>query len=57
MNVLKCIRMLALATVAPFAIAASAADAAVYEVVDRFDPFKTNPDGMSSGSGWKPHPG
>ena len=30
---------------APFAIAASAADAAVYEVVDRFDPFKTDPDG------------
>ena len=29
----------------PFAIAASAADAAVYEVVDRFDPFKTDPDG------------
>ena len=32
---------------ATFAIAASAADAATlsYEVVDRFDPFKTDPDG------------
>ena len=30
---------------APFAIAASAADAAVYEVVDRFDPFKLDENG------------
>ena len=58
MNVLKCIRILALAAVAPFAIAASAADAAVYEVVDRFDPFKLDEDeNVIFDSDGKPVPG